>query len=334
MNRIPAAFLLALMSAATANAESASAPVLSLPIVCDLGKDCFIQQYVDVLPGEGVKDYRCGIASYDHHKGTDFRVLSVSAAKAGVPVLAAAAGRVKAARDGMDDRLLASEADVALVKGRECGNGVVIDHGGGWETQYCHLRRGSLSVRKGQTVETATPLGLVGYSGRAQFPHVHLSVRLNGKIVDPFLGGTISGACRETDQALASSLWSAGLRPQLAYRDGVIIETGFAPGPVGTGDGEAGGIAMPQADSAALVFFARFINLRPGDRLRLTVEGPGNFKAANETKPLDRKKAHFIAFAGKKRRAERWASGLYRGQAEIIRGDAAISQAQNTLELP
>jgi len=326
------ALLLVFMSSAAANAETAR-PLLTLPIACDLGKDCFIQQYVDVLPGEGVKDYRCGIASYNDHKGTDFRILSVNAASAGVPVLASAAGRVKAARDGMDDRLLATQEDRALVTGRECGNGVVIEHGGGWETQYCHLQRGSLMARKGQTVDAGTPLGLVGYSGRAQFPHVHLSVRLNGQIVDPFLGEPIGGACQEADHSLASSLWSPDLHAQLAYRDAVIIETGFAPGPVTTRDGEAGGIAAPQADSASLVFFARFINLRQGDRLRLKVEGPGNFNVANETKPLDRKKAHFVAFAGKKRRAERWASGLYRGQAEVIRGDAPIGQAQSTLEL-
>jgi hypothetical protein len=330
--RVLAVFL-ALIASAAANAET-TRPVLTLPIACDLGKDCFIQQYVDVLPGEGVKDYRCGIASYDDHKGTDFRVLSVSAANAGVPVLASAAGRVKAVRDGMEDRLLATQADMALVAGLECGNGVVIEHDGGWESQYCHLRRGSLTVRKGQTVDAGTPLGLVGYSGRAQFPHVHMSVRLNGQIVDPFLGKPIGDACQEADDSLAASLWSPDLRPQLAYRDGVIIETGFASGPVTTRDGEAGGIAAPQADSASLVFFARFINLRQGDRLRLKVEGPGNFSVANETKPLDRKKAHFVAFAGKKRRAERWVSGLYRGRAEVIRGDAPIGQAQSTLELP
>ena len=63
---------------------------------------------------------------------------------------------------------------------RNCGNGVVIRHADGWETQYCHLRRGSVQVAEGDRVEAGEPLGLVGMSGEANFPHVHLSVRRDG----------------------------------------------------------------------------------------------------------------------------------------------------------
>ena len=176
-------FLLMSCNAAVAGQNP---PMLSLPIACNLGKDCFIQQYVDVDPGDSAKDYRCGTAVYDGHKGTDFRLLSVKAAEANVVVLAAAAGRVKAARDGMADRLTGSKQDIARLQRRDCGNGVVLDHGGGWETQYCHLKRGSIKVREGQSVTSGTPLGFVGYSGNAAFAHVHLSVRQGGRIVDPF----------------------------------------------------------------------------------------------------------------------------------------------------
>ena len=31
--------------------------------------------------------------------------------------------------------------------GRNCGNGVTLDHGDGWQTQYCHMRRGSVAVK-------------------------------------------------------------------------------------------------------------------------------------------------------------------------------------------
>jgi hypothetical protein len=46
--------------------------VLSSPIDCSLGDDCYIQQYVDHTDGEGVSDFRCSSLSYDGHKGTDF----------------------------------------------------------------------------------------------------------------------------------------------------------------------------------------------------------------------------------------------------------------------
>jgi hypothetical protein len=323
--------LIALLGAAKAQTP----PQLSLPLACTPAKDCFIQQYTDVDPGPGTKDYRCGIATYEGHKGTDFRVLSVKAAEAGVPVLASAAGRVKGARDGMEDRLVATAQDDAAVKDRECGNGVVIDHGGGWETQYCHMRRGSLKVREGQTVAAGETLGMVGFSGQAQFAHLHLSVRKDGAIVDPFLGAAaISGTCQVENVQHISSLWSADVQKRLAYRDAEIIQTGFAAATVSPDQAEQGVIAPPTPDSPALVFYARLINMRAGDRLRFRVEGPGGFQAAQETPPLDRNKATFVAFSGKKRTAERWPAGAYQGVVEVIRADQVVGHAQNTLELP
>jgi Peptidase family M23 len=308
---------------------------LGLPLACTLGKDCFIQQYIDVQPGPGAKDYRCGDATYDGHDGTDFRLLSLAAtAGDGVPVLAAAPGRVMGARDGMDDRLTATPDDRALVEGRECGNGVRLDHGAGWETQYCHLRRGSVRVRGGDSVAAGTPLGRVGVSGSAAFAHVHLTVRQDGKPVDPFLGAPAGGACLPADAPLASSLWAPAIRAQLAYRDAAIIETGFAAGPVLPEQAETGGIAPPEASSPALVFYARAINLRQGDSLRIKAEGPGGYAAGNEAEPLPRAQAHYVGFTGKKRTGDRWPAGLYQGQVAVIRQGAVVGEAKAAFHLP
>lgn len=307
---------------------------LALPIACTLGADCFIQQYADADPGPEARDYRCGTATYDGHQGTDFRIMSLGAAARGVAVLASAPGRIKAVRDGVEDRLAASPKDVSDIAGRECGNGVVIDHGGGWETQYCHLQRGSVKARVGDAVATAAPLGLVGYSGNAQFAHVHLAVRRNGKIVDPFSGEGQNGACRAQDAELSSSLWAAALRPGLAYADAVIIEAGFAGGSVSPKDAEQGAIAAPTPTSPALVFYVRLINMRKDDSLRVTASGPGDFKAASNVAPLDRTKAHYVAFAGKKLNAERWAAGRYQGQVEVLRGGKVIGRREAAFDLP
>jgi murein DD-endopeptidase MepM/ murein hydrolase activator NlpD len=63
----------------------------------------------------------------------------------------------------------------------------VIVHDQGWETQYCHLKHGSISVKVGDTVQVGDVLGKIGLSGRTQFPHVHVSVRHNGTRIDPRL---------------------------------------------------------------------------------------------------------------------------------------------------
>ena len=307
---------------------------LALPIDCTLGADCFIQQYVDADPGPEARDYRCGTATYDAHDGTDFRVLSLDAAARGVRVLASAPGTVKAVRDGVEDRLIGSRGEIPALNGRECGNGVVIDHGDGWETQYCHLKQGSLRVRGGDSVLMGAPLGLVGYSGNAQFAHVHLSVRRNGSVVDPFSGKGQDGTCGTPEADLSTSLWAAALYPGLAYADAAVIEAGFAAGAVTTQDAEQGAIAAPGPMASGLVFYARLINMREGDSLRLTASGPGGFAANREIAPLDRSKADYVAFAGRKLGGDRWAAGRYQGQVEVVREGNVIGRREAAFEMP
>jgi len=134
----------ALLSAGQATAHQAP-PKLGVPLACTMGRDCFVQNYVDVDPGAGARDHTCGPLTRDGHKGTDIRLVDLGAMRGGVAVVAAAAGTVLALRDGMADAGL-SEASREAIKGRECGNGVVVDLGGGWHTQYCHLGKGSPSA--------------------------------------------------------------------------------------------------------------------------------------------------------------------------------------------
>ena len=103
--------------------------------------------------------------------------------------------------------------------GRDCGNGVVIDHDDGWQTQYCHLRRGSVGVTRGQAVARGDRLGVVGMSGRTQFPHLHLSVRRDGAVIDPFAPSD-PPRCTDAAQTAPAPLWSdpPGLPPRRAGR--------------------------------------------------------------------------------------------------------------------
>ena len=100
-------------------------------------------------------------------------------------MLAAATGMVRGCATA-GKMLSVRIAGEGSVKGRECGNGVVLAHPGGWETQYCHMAKGSVRVKTGETVTAGTVLGLVGMSGDAEFPHLHLAVRHNGEKIDPF----------------------------------------------------------------------------------------------------------------------------------------------------
>lgn len=63
------------------------------------------------------------------------------------------------------------------------GNIVIIDHGEGIYTMYLHLKTILTSV--GARVRKGQVIGVMGETGYATGPHLHLSVKVNGVSIDP-----------------------------------------------------------------------------------------------------------------------------------------------------
>jgi hypothetical protein len=312
-----------MLAAAPATARD---PILSLPVDCTLGDDCFILQYADADPGRGAADYTCGPMSYDGHKGTDFAVPSFAAMAEGVDVIAAAPGVVRGQRDGMPDTG-ADDTPAELLTGRECGNGVVIDHGGGWETQYCHMKQGSITVEAGQRVPMGKVLGQIGFSGRTQYPHLHLAVREDGRVVDPFNTDELA-VCGE-DDGPEDDLWS----DSPPYRGGGLVAVGVSPGVPEYDAIKAGreGVESLPPDAAALVAWGFAFGGQAGDALEITIKRPDGSKMVEGRQAVERQQVLFFRAAGRRQPDGGWSPGEYGISVSHWRGDTLLDQRDTTV---
>ncbi|MDA1089418.1 MAG: M23 family metallopeptidase [Proteobacteria bacterium] len=301
-------------------------PTLSLPINCQPARDCWLVNFVDVDSGPGVRDYTCGKRSYDGHKGIDLAIRDLTEMIKGVPVVASADGVVKAVRDGMED-IDVTIAGLKSVEGRECGNGLVVRHRGGWETQYCHLRRGSVAVKAGDAVSQGQRLGLVGNSGRAQFPHVHLSVRQGKTVIDPFVGVVQEGGGAKKCGLGPAPLWSKAALAALSVPATALFNAGFAvaaPDPKVARSGLLAAAQLP-SDAPALVLWVDMYWVEAGDQLRFSIIGPGGKPITSKTIAITMTQARRFSFVGKKRKASSWPAGSYRGEVLLSRKAGAGS---------
>lgn len=295
-----------------APAGMAGAFELGFPVDCVLGESCFIQNYFDHDTGPGMQDFTCGPLTYDGHDGTDIRLPTKAWMEAGVNIHPVAPGRVKGLRDGMPDISKDDPAAPAL-NGRDCGNGVVIDHGGGWETQYCHMKFGSVTVKAGDQVGRKTVLGKIGLSGNTVFPHLHLAVRRNGQEVDPFTPDAIA-TCGAIPNP-ATDLWEDVITyDSFGFLDAGITDA--APDYAAVKDGLPPRLEFAP-DTPALILWAFFFGARAGDVLTMRLVGPTE-TVVDQAITIDRTQAQALQFTGRKARGP-WPPGDYTGTLILTR---------------
>ena len=134
----------------------------SLPIT-DKAADWYhppLKGKLHITSGFGKRRNPFGKKKSEHHNGLDL------SAKAGTPIYAMLPGEV--AHIGYDSR---------------SGNYIKLRHGN-FTVSYCHLiRKPNLPI--GSKVLPGQPVAYVGSTGRSTGPHLHITLKRNGRVIDP-----------------------------------------------------------------------------------------------------------------------------------------------------
>jgi len=279
--------------------NTATRPLFGLPLACTPGVDCWVLNYPDAGPDKdgAATDPACLSRTYEDHKGTDFAILDEATMKKGVDVRAALEGTIARVRDGEADRWPTPE-DLEKTKAakRECGNAVLIEHADGWQTMYCHMKKGSIVVKPGQTVKKGDKIGQLGLSGMTEFPHLHIGIIHKDKVMEPFTGTDINTPCGMK----GTSLWEPSLK--LTYEPLVFFHLGFDTKPPtleGLGREKKDRSAL-RKDSAALVFHTVLLGARLGDTVTLEILDPDGNIFAQSKNIQEKSRAQQMFFVGRK----------------------------------
>jgi hypothetical protein len=168
-------------------------------------------------------------------------------------------------------------------------------------------------------------LGQIGLSGSTEFPHLHLSVRHNGQVIDPFSPGPLA-SCGE----LTAGLW----QPSIPLQPGGVIDVGFAqdiPSFDAVKAGTAGSPVLGQT-APALVLWAHVFGTREDDELLFVITGPDG-DVIRQTETLTKTQARAMRAVGKRLRAANWPPGTYAGTVVQKRGGETLSEKSITVEI-
>lgn len=311
---------------AFSSASAQDKPIqLAWPVDCELGTDCWVARYTDHSSEKGTLDYQCGKRTQNAHNGTDIVLADFAAMARGVEVLAAAEGVVFRLRKGMEDVQVTPETRAEIRK-RGCGNTVILRHAGGWQTQYCHMKQGSVQVAQGDTVKAGQIIGQVGLSGLTEFPHLHFMVRAprsgtgQPRMTDPFDGGRFkNGLCESGETTLweqAPAYQAVALLPPLMVSKPRTLKSMWDPQPDNLGQ-----------NSPALIVQARAFGALKGDEWHIQLTDPGGKVRLNQNIEQARDRQVMRVHAGIRKPDAGFRSGIWRASVRLVR-DGAVMEVQ------
>lgn len=316
-----------------------NAPTLSLPIDCTIGEDCWVVNYLDMDTTGNIEDLRCGMRSYNGHKGTDIALPDRMSMFSGVDVLAPADGTVigirntEADHDGTRPNLTK-----ARQTGKTCGNGVDIYLGNEWTAKLCHLKQGSVVVKPEDKVKRGQKIAEVGLSGLSEFAHLHIALSYKDTPVDPFTGLPQGADCIPPGKNLpGQSLWAED--SGMAYSPVDLYAAGFSsklPDYKRLKENTFAPSSLP-IESKVMTFWVIGFGLSAGDKMDIVIRDPHDQVFAQHHEVHDRNSAQYMYWIGKKTEKTPLVTGPYTATATLTRqtatGEIIQKQIRETVNI-
>lgn len=298
---------------------------LVIPLGCDYGNNCYISRYFDhhVEDGDAV-DYTCGSLSKRGYVSTDFTLEDFTIMDRGVQVVAAEAGIVESVRHNMQDVAIDMAGEEA-VRGRECGNGVVIRHNRGYSTQYCHLKKDTVTVEPGDIIEQGYVIADVGVSGKTNYPTMSFTVFRDGFPVDPFTGE--DPITENTDVPCGTvdiyPLWDRKTEKRLRYISGDILYNGFTVHPPHADGARRGKFRLSAISKHEqfIVYWADMFGIQPGDTVDIRILSPEGHVLKEHTHDVSVNAPRYFQRLTLRRhhQSTAWPPGIYTGEINVSR---------------
>lgn len=294
------------------------------PVKCAIGTDCWLLNYVDNDPSNDWHDFEGKKRTYDGHRGLDIAIQNLEQMQKGVAVLAAADGNVIAVRDGVPDMnaLINTRQDLEDIG---CGNRVAIRHQNGVITDYCHMKQGSILVKKNDRIAAGQKIGEIGLSGLTEFPHLHFGIMNHHLFFDPF-----TGQPQYQGKKPFHPLWQKDVMQRLQKSDRHLYNAGVSDsipdwisirGPENTKTDFS-------ARTGVLILWADLIHVKKNDILEFSISGPDKQLFLKKQMIIHKPNVKKLLYTGKRIPSEGFQAGLYEGTIQFIRSSKAIKEIQ------
>ncbi len=288
------------------------------PIQCKIGEDCFLLNQLEKVG--------CGQLPFSTKDGVMFIAKHDALVRDGIKILASQNGKVKAVRSNVDDQ------DKSTVSIAPCGNGIIVTHANGYETQYCYLHKDTIKLKKGDKVKEGQELGLMGMSGNINYPAMLFTLKRKNKHIDPFTNNHKSEDCVYNHD---KSLWNPETIKTMIHSETIITNYGFTTEEPEIAKARNGDYnTMTIAGNTNIIgYFIDLIGVYEGDLIIIEMLSPDGYKIVSYQKKFVDFNPRAFAHIVYKNQSQKLNEGEYKISFKLLRQGSIIIEKQDSLNI-